>query len=763
MPHSLCSRSLALVLLLLAPATAWAGDAKPAPTPATKLDWPAFLARHDLVWRRLPDKWEEGAFLGNGLMGAMAYGVQKNVLGWELGRADVTEHRPTGHPMRARGRLPIGQLQLETAGDITAHEARLDLWNAELTGTLTTAQGKLRYRSFLHAQEPVLVVELEPAGGAVSARLGFRPDRPLLDRIIVRKEPMTPEDLHPAPFVEEQGPVRVSVQRRTDAGEFAVAWQEKALGGGRRLLVLSIADSFPGAGARKAAADAVRRAIAEGPDRLRKSHRAYWHAYYPASFVSLPDTRLESFYWLQMYKLASATRADGAAIDTMGPWYHRTPWPGFWWNLNVQLTYWPVYAANRLALGESLLTMIDSHHDSLRANVPPELRADSMAIGRVSGPDAVGPVGVFADGKTHELSDLVWTMHNYWLHWRHTMDEPMLRDRLYPVLKASVSYVLHQLSLGADGRLHLPQAISPEYKDTAPDTNYDLSLLRWGCETLLALSQRLKLDEPLAPTWKDVLARLTPYPAGPDGLFIGRGVPLAVSHRHFSHMLMVYPLHLMTGQEPQERALIERSLAHWIGFEGALQGYSFVGASAISSLLGKGDDSLRFMNDLIGRYLKPNTMYTESGPVIETPLAGAQAVHEMLLQSWGDVLRVFPAVPAAWQDVVFENLRAEGAFLVTAVRHGGRTVRVRVESLAGEPVTLRAAIADPQITSSAKAAPAFEKVAGKSDEWRLKLGKGEWIELGAGGVAPAQRAVTPVPVEPGRSNLFGLPQAAPVK
>ena len=314
----------------------------------------------------------------------------------------------------------------------------------------------------------MLVIELEPAGGEREARFQFRPERPLLERILVRKEAMTPEDLHPAPFVEERGPVRVSVQARTDGGEYAVAWQEAALPGGRRWLVLSIADSFPAATARTEAAAAVRRAVAEGPERLRRSHRAYWHGFYPASFVSLPDTRLESFYWLQMYKLASATRAEGAAIDTMGPWYHRTPWPGFWWNLNVQLTYWPVYASNRLALGESLLRLLDTHHDSLRANVPEPLRADAMAIGRVSGPDAVGPVGVFAaEGKTapHEISDLVWTMHNYWLHWRHTMDEPLLRERLFPVLRASVSYVMHLLTTGSDGRFYLPRPI--EFKAAA--------------------------------------------------------------------------------------------------------------------------------------------------------------------------------------------------------------------------------------------------------------------------------------------------------
>jgi hypothetical protein len=61
----------------------------------------------------------------------------------------------------------------------------------------------------------------------------------------------------------------------------------------------------------------------------------------------------------------------------------------------------------------------------------------------------------------------------------------------------------------------------------------------------------------------------------------------------------------------------------------------------------------------------------------------------MLLQSWGGVLRVFPAVPAHWRDVVVHQLRGEGAFLVSACREGGQTRWVRVRSLAGEPCRVK--------------------------------------------------------------------------
>jgi alpha-L-fucosidase 2 len=211
---------------------------------------------------------------------------------------------------------------------------------------------------------------------------------------------------------------------------------------------------------------------------------------------------------------------------------------------------------------------------------------------------------------------------------------------------------------------------------------------------------------------------------------------------------MVYPLRLVAGADAGERALIEKSLAHWIGFEGALQGYSFVGASAISSLLGKGDDAERFLDQLLGRFVKPNTMYLEAGPVIETPLSAAQAVHEMLLQSWGGTLRIFPALPAGWKEVAFDDLRAEGAFLVSAVRRGGKTVLVKVHSLAGEPVVLKTDLIDAEVVGPAKA----EKQ--PDGTWRLTLARGESVTLQARGSTAAERGMGPVNSSGG--NAFGL-------
>ena len=376
-----------------------------------------------------------------------------------------------------------------------------------------------------------------------------------------------------------------------------------------------------------------------------------------------------------------------------------------------------------------------------------------MAVGRVSGPDAVSPVLIpTAEMGPRERSNLIWTMHNYWLHYRHNMDQTMLRERLFPVLKASVNYLLRQLTTGTDGKLHLPEAISPEYPKPAPDTNYDHALLRWGCQTLLAIDKRLGWAPPgralarhpgpagaLSGGRHRLPHRPRPAPGGlpPPLLPPADDVSLAPGHR----------------ETPAERALIEKSLAHWIGFEGALEGYSFVGASAISSLLGKGDDAHRYLG-ADPRFVKPNTMYLETGPVTETPLAAAQAVHDMLMQSWGDTLRIFPAVPAAWKQASFQDLRAQGAFLVSAALREGKTCFVRVTSLAGEPVTLQTAMRDPTI-----ATPRPDAVVRASEgTFRLALSKGETMTLTEGGCPGRRRSGRWLRIQR-RSTASGCPEA----
>jgi hypothetical protein len=65
-----------------------------------------------------------------------------------------------------------------------------------------------------------------------------------------------------------------------------------------------------------------------------------------------------------------------------------------------------------------------------------------------------------------------------------------------------------------------------------------------------------------------------------------------------------------------------------------------------------------------------------------------EAIHEMLLQSDGGVIRLFPAVSAEWKDVSFDKLRAEGGFIVSAERRGGKTVSYSVTATVDGPLRM---------------------------------------------------------------------------
>ena len=210
-------------------------------------------------------------------------------------------------------------------------------------------------------------------------------------------------------------------------------------------------------------------------------HRKFWHNYYPQSFLSLPDKKWEGFYWIQMYKLASATRSDRELIDNSGPWLPITPWGGVWWNLNVQLSYSPLYTSNRLNIAESLINQIHSHKDVfMYNNVPDSLKGKNCAM-----VDRNSDL-TFQTGNTFlELGNLTWILQTMWRHYRHGMDKELLAEKIYPLLKANINTFLHLMYLGDDGKWHLPPTHSPEYKRSlrVQDANYAIALFRWGCNS----------------------------------------------------------------------------------------------------------------------------------------------------------------------------------------------------------------------------------------------------------------------------------------
>ena len=106
------------------------------------------------------------------------------------------------------------------------------------------------------------------------------------------------------------------------------------------------------------------------------------------------------------------------------------------------------------------------------------------------------------------------------------------------------------------------------------------------------------------------------------------------------------------------------------------------------AMLGEGDVALDYFKQLNSQFIQPNTLYKESGPVIETPLALAASLQEMSLQFWNGIVRVFPAIPSSWKNVSFSNFRTDGAFLISAKKEDGVTKKIEIFSEYGGIIKL---------------------------------------------------------------------------
>ncbi len=185
---------------------------------------------------------------------------------------------------------------------------------------------------------------------------------------------------------------------------------------------------------------------------------------------------------------------------------------------------------------------------------------------------------------------------------------------------------------------------------------------------------------------------------------IGSNQAIEMSHRHYPHLLALYPLFQLHPDVKDNSILVDKSVDHWHKIESgkSLAGYSYTGAASLYAALGWGDDANKnlqqFLTGSTGiSQFHANTFYTEVGgknPVIETPLSGAASVLEMLLQSWGGKIRVFPALPTDWKDANFNDLRAEGGYLVSAAMNSKQLDWVKVKSLTGEAFIIKSVNAD---------------------------------------------------------------------
>ena len=662
------------------------------------IDWPKFLAQHDMYWTSFladattyndtqKNGYYSGCIMGNGLVGTNFYKLSTNVYRLSACRSDIVDPR-------SNARLPVGYFTLTMKGNVKAETMRLSLYDAIGKGTISTDQGKVGFKTYVHSQKNYIVFNTDAVGADTAFTWNFVPQKAINPRYVIYPTQIPAGFLdannneHPDAIIQKDGDYNLCIQQLLNklngsvVKVYVVAWKEQRNGLKRRIIATISQQST-----QQAAIDSAKATIAQAfltdDTAMENTHKAWWHNFYPNSFISFPVTKFESFYWAQLYKFASATRIDKPAVDLQGPWAtYNTPWAMFWNNLNTQLTYSLQVKANQGDLTKSLWAALNANSANLHKNVSGVSWPDALILGTTSTYNFSASVNPTA--MSFDAGDFTWLLYYYWQYCAGYADSTEMKTRFFPMLKDAVNLYFHiRTGKDANGKWNLPPTSSPEYRmgtNLGPNSNYDLSILRWGLKTLMAVNDTFHLNDSKRADWQDFSDNLIDFPVDKLGYMVSSDTSFTMStHRHYSHLFMIYPFHQVSWDNPAQAAIMNTSMNNWTG----TNGFSYTGRAGMLAGKGDGNGALTQMTTFMSTRVKPNTLYAETGPCIETPLAAASSLHEFYLQDWGDKIIVFPAMPTAWTDASYINLRAIGAFLISATRKSGKTVFIQVESEAG--------------------------------------------------------------------------------
>ncbi len=652
--------------------------------------------------------------LGNGLCGGLLWGQGTHVY-LSLDRGDLWDLRP--HPgytnagftyqtvveMAQAGRtaelnrqfakvspfptkVPGARLVVELPAGVT-----VDGFSLDLRGALGRAElnGASAIEGFFSATTPVAMLKIS------GAHPGFKlVGNPCFKKELGGADAEVKTTADSSSLLQEVGgdfrfAIHVQAQRGEHVTVLAIS------------IVTSRDDKDPLALARKR----TTAALAEGYEPLRQKHGAWWAGFWAKSSVQIPDPAIQLHYNLVQYYYGAGSRAGAPPIPLQGVWTTdngKLPeWRGDYHNdLNTQLTYWAYLTSGRfdqgLSFTEFMWSLKPSHEEFAR-----------KFFGVPAGHIVPGVMAL--DGKPmgswlqYTLSPTMgaWVAQSFHQHWRYTADQSYLAERAYPYGVGIGEALLALLKPEAKtGKLKLPLSSSPEIHHNTqaawltPNSNHDLALLRWLFAANEEMANALgRHDE--ATKWRTALLNLDELAVEGDAgaLRLSPDESLTKAHRHFAHLMAIHPLGTLNlDGTDRDRAIINASLAQLegLGF-GDYCGYSHAWRSCLMARAGRPESALESLRKYMP-ITRRNGFHCNylSNPVItlEGNFAAGQAVHEMLLQSWGGKLRIFPAVPAQWPDAAFEHLRAEGGFIVSARRVAGKTANVTITATVDQSLQL---------------------------------------------------------------------------
>lgn len=450
-------------------------------------------------------------------------------------------------------------------------------------------------------------------------------------------------------------------------------------------------------------------AAEKGFDKLFDEHKKSRKKYWAKSFVKTGDKLIDETYKMSWYLFKCCSKKGGYPMPLQGVWTADNdclpPWKGdYHHDTNTELSYQAYLKANRLEEGEAFIDYLWRLKPAYERFAKEFFGVNGLLLPSCSTLDgkAMGGWAQYSLSPTMTI----WAAQSFDEYYLYTGDEKFLKNRAYPFFK-KVGQAIKGLLTEKNGKLYLPVSSSPEIFDNArkaylePNSNFDLSLLIYLFKTLKRYAEKLGEN---AEEYEEILGKLDDLAIDDSGVvMLDKTQYLPESHRHFSHVMCLYPLHLINYDTDEHKKIYENTIknleilgtGYWVGF-------SFPMSAQIYAMAKNGNAAAERLGQFCKGFVAENgfhlngdfkhygyTQWHYRPFTLESLFGFADALHEMLLQDHQGFIELFPAIPDEWKNgaVEFKNLRSRGGLLVSATLKRGELSLLTIKSPSERTVT----------------------------------------------------------------------------
>lgn len=436
-----------------------------------------------------------------------------------------------------------------------------------------------------------------------------------------------------------------------------------------------------------------------------------WERFFSASKVTLEDKEIEKFYNSSLYHLAGCMGNREFPPGLFGNFITDDffPWAGdYHMNYNYEAPYYCIFSSNHPELFDGYMAPVNDMADEA------EKMAKLFGCGGYAFPVSFGPkaldVYTQAECKEHGILFLGQKSHAAYacviplMHWFSTYDKEYALKNYYDFVlntaKFWEDYLVKQNGryvIKGDAAHEIPYYRGKKFRyithfgqvNTINAIN-SLGLVKLLFNGVYDMAKELKLNPEKYALWEDIIENLSDFPT-----FIKKGKKcfrysrFGIRWRNDNTVGLqhIYPASQI-GLSSDEKLLKVARNTYFIndrrlddnGSNSYLPAGARIGVDPEFLIEG--------IHQNIKEFAQPNRLFRHHGGGIEHLTTVPATINEMLMQSHQGIIRIFPC----WNkksDASFENLRADGAFLVSAELKEEKIVSLKIKSLKGRNCSVK--------------------------------------------------------------------------